>query len=76
MIVSHKASVFRSADKILYLKEGRAELFGPRDAVFAQLANPAGGPRPAPAPAPAPAPSPAPAVPQREPAADAQEIAV
>lgn len=39
VIVSHKASVFRSADKILYLKDGRSELFGPRDAVFAQLAK-------------------------------------
>ena len=53
VIVSHKASVFRSADKILYLKEGRAELFGPRDSVFAELAKPAGGPRPAPVAAPA-----------------------
>ena len=71
VIVSHKASVFRSADKILYLKDGRAELFGPRDAVFAQLANPAGGPRPAPPPAVEAQPAAAPSA-----AAPVQEVAV
>ncbi len=75
IIVSHKASVFRSADKIIYLKDGRVELFGPRDAVFAQLASPAGAPRPAPGPAPVGAPAPVAAV--QPPAAEpAQEIAV
>ena len=50
VIVSHKANVFRSADKILYLKDGRMELFGPRDQVFARLAQPAPSIRPAPQP--------------------------
>jgi PrtD family type I secretion system ABC transporter len=57
IIVSHKANVFRSADKILYLRDGRMELFGPRDEVFARLAQPAQI-RPAPPPPQAPAPGP------------------
>ena len=79
VIVSHKASVFRSADKILYLKEGRAELFGPRDTVFAQLAKTAQAPRPAPGPAPVGGPARAPAAPAAvaaPPPAPDQEIAV
>ena len=39
VIISHRANVFRSADKLLYLKDGRADLFGPRDEVLAQLAK-------------------------------------
>jgi PrtD family type I secretion system ABC transporter len=41
VIISHKPSVFRSADKILVLREGRIELFGPRDQVMARLVKPA-----------------------------------
>ena len=41
VIISHKAGVFRSADKMLVLREGRVELFGPRDQVMARLVKPA-----------------------------------
>lgn len=41
VIISHKPGVFRSADKILMLREGRVELFGPRDQVMARLVKPA-----------------------------------
>ncbi|MDP3856082.1 type I secretion system permease/ATPase [Phenylobacterium sp.] len=41
VIVSHKPSVFRSADKMLLLRDGRVELFGPRDQVMARVVQPA-----------------------------------
>jgi ABC-type protease/lipase transport system fused ATPase/permease subunit len=41
VIISHKAGVFRSADKMLVLREGRVELFGPREQVMARLVKPA-----------------------------------
>jgi PrtD family type I secretion system ABC transporter len=41
VIISHKPSVFRAADKMLVLREGRVELFGPRDQVMARLVKPA-----------------------------------
>lgn len=37
VIVSHKPSVFRSADKILVMREGVIEMFGPRDAVMSKF---------------------------------------
>jgi ABC-type protease/lipase transport system fused ATPase/permease subunit len=40
IIISHKIGIFRVADKILALREGRMELFGPRDAVLARLMKP------------------------------------
>ncbi|MBC7165784.1 type I secretion system permease/ATPase [Phenylobacterium sp.] len=40
VVVSHKPNVFRSADKMLVLREGRMELFGPREAVMARFAQP------------------------------------
>lgn len=40
-VVSHKPNLFRSADKILVLREGRMELFGPRDQVMARFTQPA-----------------------------------
>jgi ABC-type protease/lipase transport system fused ATPase/permease subunit len=40
VIISHKPSIFRSADKMLVLREGRVELFGPRDQVMARLTKP------------------------------------
>jgi ABC-type protease/lipase transport system fused ATPase/permease subunit len=40
VIISHKPSVFRAADKMLVLREGRIELFGPRDQVMARLMKP------------------------------------
>ena len=42
IIISHKPGVFRSADRILMLRDGRVELFGPRDQVMARLVKPAG----------------------------------
>jgi len=41
VIISHKPSVFRAADKMLVLREGRIDLFGPRDQVMARLMKPA-----------------------------------
>jgi PrtD family type I secretion system ABC transporter len=40
VIISHKPSIFRSADKMLVLRDGRIELFGPRDQVMARLTKP------------------------------------
>lgn len=37
IIISHKPNVFRSADKMLVLKAGRVEMFGPRDQVMAKI---------------------------------------
>ena len=37
VIVSHKPSVFRSADKMLMLRDGRMEMFGPREQVMARV---------------------------------------
>lgn len=41
VIVSHKPSVFRSADKMLMLRDGRIEMFGPRDQVMSRVVQPA-----------------------------------
>ena len=41
VIISHKVGVFRAADKMLVLREGRIDLFGPRDQVMARLVKPA-----------------------------------
>jgi ABC-type protease/lipase transport system fused ATPase/permease subunit len=41
VIVSHKVSVFRAADKMLILRDGRQEAFGPRDQVLARITKPA-----------------------------------
>jgi ATP-binding cassette subfamily C protein len=40
LIVSHKLGVLPVVDKILVLRDGRAELFGPRDEVLATIAPP------------------------------------
>ncbi|WP_309642989.1 type I secretion system permease/ATPase [Phenylobacterium sp.] len=45
VIVSHKPSVFRSADKMLLLRDGRVELFGPREQVMARVVQPAAVPK-------------------------------
>jgi PrtD family type I secretion system ABC transporter len=37
VIVSHKANVFRCADKMLVLKDGKMEMYGPREAVLARI---------------------------------------
>jgi ABC-type protease/lipase transport system fused ATPase/permease subunit len=41
VIISHKPGIFRSADKLLVLREGRIDLFGPRDQVMQRLMKPA-----------------------------------
>jgi PrtD family type I secretion system ABC transporter len=41
VVVSHKPSILRAADKMLVLREGRMELFGPREAVMARFTQPA-----------------------------------
>jgi PrtD family type I secretion system ABC transporter len=41
IIISHKIGIFRVADKMLAMREGRVELFGPRDAVMQRLMKPA-----------------------------------
>jgi PrtD family type I secretion system ABC transporter len=50
VIVSHKPNVFRDADKLLVVRGGRLELFGPRDQVMARLVQPAPQPGGKPAP--------------------------
>jgi ATP-binding cassette subfamily C exporter for protease/lipase len=41
VIISHKIGIFRVADKLLAMRDGRMELFGARDAVMARLTKPA-----------------------------------
>jgi PrtD family type I secretion system ABC transporter len=41
VIISHKANVFRTADKMLVLHNGRVEMYGPRDQVMARVVQPA-----------------------------------
>lgn len=41
IIVSHQPKIFRTADKMLVLKAGRVEMYGPRDQVMARLVQPA-----------------------------------
>jgi len=41
VVVSHKPTILRSADKMLVLRDGRMELFGPKDAVMARFTQPA-----------------------------------
>jgi ABC-type protease/lipase transport system fused ATPase/permease subunit len=40
IIISHKPGIFRSADKLLVLRDGRIDLFGPKDQVMARLMKP------------------------------------
>lgn len=37
VVVSHKPTIFRSADKMLVMRDGKMELFGPKDAVMARV---------------------------------------
>jgi ABC-type protease/lipase transport system fused ATPase/permease subunit len=49
VVVSHKPSILQGADKLLVLRDGRVDLFGPREAVMARLAGnakPAGSVQP------------------------------
>jgi ABC-type protease/lipase transport system fused ATPase/permease subunit len=41
VIISHKIGVFRVADLLLTLRDGRMEMMGLRDAVLARLTKPA-----------------------------------
>ena len=41
IIISHKPNIFRPADKMLVLREGRVEMYGPRDQVMARMVKPA-----------------------------------
>jgi ATP-binding cassette subfamily C protein/ATP-binding cassette subfamily C exporter for protease/lipase/ATP-binding cassette subfamily C protein EexD len=50
VIVGHRPSTLAQADKILLLKDGRVELFGPRDDVLQRLRHAAAGGRPGPVP--------------------------
>lgn len=39
VVVSHKPSILRDADRLLVLRDGRIELFGPREGVMTRLAE-------------------------------------
>ncbi|MDO8900634.1 MAG: type I secretion system permease/ATPase [Phenylobacterium sp.] len=39
VVVSHKPAILRAADKMLVMRDGRMELFGPKDAVMARFAQ-------------------------------------
>lgn len=39
ILVSHRPSIMEKVDKVLVLNRGQQDLFGPRDAVFGELAN-------------------------------------
>jgi ABC-type protease/lipase transport system fused ATPase/permease subunit len=45
IVVSHKPNILRSADKMLVMRDGRVEMFGPKDQVMARVVQPA-APRP------------------------------
>lgn len=47
LIITHRPSILNSVDKILVLREGQVEVFGPRDQVLAQFARPTAVARPA-----------------------------
>lgn len=39
LVVAHKLGILPVVDKLLVMKDGRAEIFGPRDEIMARLAN-------------------------------------
>ena len=39
ILIAHRPNIMEKVDKVLFLNRGQQELFGPRDAVFAELAN-------------------------------------
>jgi ATP-binding cassette subfamily C exporter for protease/lipase len=47
VVVSHRPNIFRAADKMLVMREGRVDLFGPREQVMARFVQPAVAPTPA-----------------------------
>jgi PrtD family type I secretion system ABC transporter len=40
LLVAHQPRILRPVDKILLLRDGRVEMFGPRDEIFAKLRTP------------------------------------
>lgn len=44
LIISHRISILGSVDKILVLREGQVQIFGPRDQVLAQFIRPVATP--------------------------------
>jgi ABC-type protease/lipase transport system fused ATPase/permease subunit len=44
IIVAHRPSALAAVDKILIMKDGRMQAFGPKDEVLAKLRRPAGQP--------------------------------
>ncbi len=49
IMVTHKPSLLQSMDKVLVLQNGQVAMFGPKDAVFAKLAENQAGTTPVPA---------------------------
>jgi ABC-type protease/lipase transport system fused ATPase/permease subunit len=43
LIVAHRPSLLRGVDKLLVLREGAVDLFGPREVVMARLTRPIRG---------------------------------
>lgn len=41
VLISHRTPIFRTVDKVLLLRDGRVEMFGPRDQVLGRLIKPA-----------------------------------
>ncbi|RAK51934.1 type I secretion system permease/ATPase [Phenylobacterium soli] len=41
VVIAHKPGIFRAADKLLVLRDGRIDLFGPKDQVMARVMKPA-----------------------------------
>jgi ATP-binding cassette subfamily C protein len=49
LIVAHRTGVLAAVDRLMVIRDGRIELYGPRDEVLARLAAPNVTPHPAPA---------------------------
>jgi len=39
ILIAHRPSIMEQVDKVLVLNRGQQDLFGPRDAVFAEIAS-------------------------------------
>jgi len=53
VVISHKPSMLAEADALVVLREGKMDMFGPRDQVMARLSAASTGQQPQPAPTPA-----------------------
>jgi ABC-type protease/lipase transport system fused ATPase/permease subunit len=49
VMISHRPNTLGAVDKLLFLREGTAEMFGPRDEVIARLTRPTTPLQPVPA---------------------------